>query len=353
MKRPFNPREQAAGPRPASVRPYQTTAELELAVNIALVCDRPLLLMGASGTGKSTLARFVAWCLRRHYAEHVITSRTSADDLKWRFDAVRRLQAAQMPRALRTDADELARQVQLGGEFDRQFVTPGVLWDAFDPEGARAIRDAAANAGAGVRDRAGRDEPDREHFGDDGVVVLLDEIDKADPDVPNDLLVTLDQRWFHCSDLDESVSAARDRKILVLITSNQERELPRAFTRRCIVAHLPRHSSEHRRAIAVLHRPGISEALLDRIDKVFMRLEAAATDASVPPPSTAEYLDAASACVGLELTEPEPGDAVDAARGAELDKALEAAIEATLWKHGPLPPRPEPRPDRPAEVAVS
>jgi MoxR-like ATPase len=325
MKRLFNPKEQSAGERPARVRPYQTEAELELAVNVALVCDRPLLLMGASGTGKSTLARFVAWCLQRDYAEYVMTSRTTAEDLKWRFDAVRRLQAAN-----RRDV------TPLGGEFDRQFVTPGVLWDAFDPDGARAIRSSD-----GHRARRDHSEPSRDSFGNEGVVVLLDEIDKADPDVPNDLLVTLDQRGFHCSDLDEPVSAAPGRKILVMITSNQERELPRAFTRRCIVANLPRHEPKRRRDIAVLHHPKVNEtvltSLLHRIDKVFDRLEAHARTQSVPLPSTAEYLDAVNACLGLELETPSGGPPVDPARTAELEKALDAAIEATLWKYGPAP----------------
>jgi MoxR-like ATPase len=321
MKRPFDPREQSKGRvRPSTVRPYQMRDELTLAVNVALVCERPLLLMGESGTGKSTLARYVAWCLERDYLEHVITSRTSAEDLKWRFDAVRRLQAA------RTDE-------QLGGEADQRFVTPGVLWHAFDPDGALAIRDASPSARRGTNALSAS----REHYGDQGAVVLLDEIDKADPDVPNDLLVTLDARWFHCADLDRSVSAAKDRKILVLITSNQERELPRAFVRRCIVTTLPRHSSAERREIAALHRAGVSPFLLDRVDEVFKRMENAARDASVPPPSTAEYLDAVNACLGLEITGFGPEAPSDPARAAELEAALDAAVETTLWKQGRVP----------------
>ena len=335
MKRLFNSKEQSGGERPARVRPYQTTPELELAVNVALVCDRPLLLMGASGTGKSTLARFVAWCLRRDYAEHVMTSRTTAEDLKWRFDAVRRLQAANQWKG-----------TPLGGDVDRQFVTPGVLWEAFDPESANAVR-GAASEGHRPRQPRDRSEPSRDSFGNEGVVVLLDEIDKADPDVPNDLLVTLDQRGFHCADLDEPVSAAPGRKIFVMITSNQERELPRAFTRRCIVANLPRHLPDARREIAALHHAGVGDAvlqpLLKRIDVVFERLEAAARAQSVPLPSTAEYLDAVNACLGLELDAPD-AEPAEPARTAELEKALDAAIETTLWKYGPVP-RAEAKPD--------
>jgi len=329
MKPPFAPRKQRAGePRPATVRPYQTDESIERAVNVAYVCDRPLLLLGASGTGKSTLARYVAWCLEFDYFEQVITSRTSAEDLKWRFDAVRRLRA---PKG------------QMGGEQDLQFVTPGVLWEAFDPRSAERIRATRAEPGSGSN------RSNRESYGGKGSVVLLDEIDKADPDVPNDLLVTLDMRWFYCPDVDLTVEAQRDRKVLVMITSNEERELPRAFLRRCIVTTLPRHTKQQRREIAMLHRPGIPEALLDRIDGVFERIEKAAREASVTSPSTAEYLDAVSACLGLELTgAPEPSAAPDPERDHRLGEAFDRAVETTLWKHStPLPPAP-PAPPPPA-----
>jgi MoxR-like ATPase len=262
------------------------------------------------------------------YLEHVITSRTAAEDLKWRFDAVRRLRAPEN---------------EIGGEHDRRYVTPGVLWDAFEPDSAREIRAYAPGRTSGPPAM-------RESYGNKGAVVLLDEIDKADPDVPNDLLVTLDQRSFYCTDLDQTVKAADHRKVLVLITSNQERELPRAFLRRCIVTTLPRHDTPERRAIAALHRPGVSEFLLDRIDTVFERIDTAARSANLPLPSTAEYLDAVSACLGLDLTgAPEPGAALDPVRDQKLKEALEQAVGTTLWKSSTpigdvLPPQPSAAP---------
>ncbi|MCE9573515.1 MAG: MoxR family ATPase [Deltaproteobacteria bacterium] len=313
MTRAFIPSEHTLRARPPEVQPYLTTKDIELAVNVAIACDRPLLLLGPSGSGKSTLARFVAWCLGSTYVEHVITSRTAAEDLKWRFDAVRRLHAAQAQKP-----DE-----PVGGAHDRRFTSPGVLWEAFDPTGAatlRALAPASHTMPARVPNRAG--------YGDTGTVVLLDEIDKADPDVPNDLLVTLDARWFQCTDLDEPVSASADRKILVMITSNEERELPRAFVRRCIVLRLTPHSNDERRAIAERHHPGVSQYLLDRIDRVFERVKDWAKTASAAAPSTAEYLDAVKACLELDFpiaAAPSPAD--------ELD----AAVEATLWKQGARP----------------
>lgn len=319
MKPPFSPKKQRVGEvRPDTVRPYQTDESIERALNVAYVCDRPLLLLGMSGTGKSTLARYVAWCLEFDYFEQVITSRTSAEDLKWRFDAVRRLQAV---------------REELGGEKELQFVTPGVLWEAFAPESAERIRASRREPGSKPT------RSNRERYGGKGAVVLLDEIDKADPDVPNDLLVTLDMRWFYCPDVNQTVEAQKDRKVLVIITSNEERELPRAFLRRCIVTTLPRHTKQQRREIAELHRPGISAFLLHRIDDVFERIEKAARDASVPLPSTAEYLDAVSACLGLELMgAPEPDAPPDPDRDRRLKEAFDRAVEVTLWKHSlPLP----------------
>lgn len=312
--KPFQPDKPRVGEtRPSSVRPYRMTEAIERAVNVAYVCNRPLLLLGPSGTGKSTLARYVAWCLEFEYLEHVITSRTGAEDLKWRFDAVRRLRAT---------------PEELGGDKELKFVTPGVLWEAFAPESARRIRAMTPQANNGAR------RANRESYGTKGAVVLLDEIDKADPDVPNDLLVTLDMRWFQCTDLDRPIEAQPDRKILVMITSNKERELPRAFLRRCIVTTLSRHEKDERRKIAELHHPGVSAFLLDRIDTVFERIDAAAVVAGLPQPSTAEYLDAVAACLGLELTGGPPlGEPADEERDKKLREALEQAVETTLWKH--------------------
>jgi len=320
--KPFNPAKQRVDQvRPPSVRPYSADEGIERAVNVAYVCNRPLLLLGPSGSGKSTLARYVAWCLEFDYLEQVVTSRTAAEDLKWRFDAVRRLHASK---------DEL------GGDKDLKFVTPGVLWEAFDPEGAAKLRPEPRQSTEPRRSN-------RESFGNKGTVVLLDEIDKADPDVPNDLLVTLDMQWFHCTDVDRTVEARRDRKILVMITSNEERELPRAFLRRCIVMTLSRHAAKKRREIAEMHHPGVSSFLLDRVDKVFERIEAAAKLASVPQPSTAEYLDAVAACLGLDLHQEAIASEATEARTAGLEDPLDKAVATTLWKSPREIPAVEPK----------
>ena len=307
--------------RPASVKPYECNAAIERAVNVALACNRPLLVLGDSGGGKSTLARYLAWCLEYQYLEEVITSRTSAEDLKWRFDAVRRLAAAQ--------AEE-----SVGGEHDRKFVSPGVLWRAFAPTSA-SVLDKAGGAVALEMEGEPAAKPSRRQtvddrlaaesrYGDKGTVVLLDEIDKADPDVPNDLLVTIDARWFDVPVLRVKVKASEDRRVLLMLTSNQERDLPRAFVRRCIVLALPPHDRGTRRKIAELHFPGVSADLLAKVEQVFGEIEAKAKDrAGTPPPSTAEFLDAVRACVELKLTADAP--------------ELVAAASVALWKRDKLP----------------
>jgi len=295
--------------RPADVPPYDCSPEIERAINVALACNRPLLLLGEPGSGKSTLARYVAWCLERDYVEEVVTSRTAADDLKWRFDAVRRLAAAQ--------ASE-----KVGGEADRRFVLPGVLWRAFAPGSASELR--ATGDAAPTRAR-GRVTASEAHYGSAGTVVLLDEIDKADPDVPNDLLVTIDARWFSVPILDLEVAADRNRDVLLMLTSNQERDLPRAFVRRCIVLALPSHTPAQRRRIAELHFPQVSADLLRRIEAVFEQIELRARERpGTPAPSTAEYLDAVRACLELGLSPDSP--------------ELVAAAAAALWKRD-SPPR--------------
>jgi MoxR-like ATPase len=187
--------------------PYVYTPDIEVAVNAALVTDRPLLLRGEPGSGKSTLARDVALALGRSYYEETITSRTTAADLLWRFDAVARLGDASF------DPKRAAMR--------KHYLEPSTLWWAFDPN---SVSDSARP----------RSDPG-EGSGGAGAVVLLDEIDKADPDVPNDLLLVLGEKRFVVADADDPrPTIERKRKVLVMITSNGERDLPPAFLRRCV-----------------------------------------------------------------------------------------------------------------------
>jgi MoxR-like ATPase len=258
--------------RPGAIS-YLYEPGLELAINVALAAGRPLLLKGLPGTGKSTLAEDVAWKLERRFLEEVVTSRTRAQDLQWTFDAVRRLSDASGPGGVKSD---------------EHYVRPGVLWRAF--------------------------------VGGDSAVVLLDEIDKAEPDVPNDLLVALDARWFEVTETRERVEAPRDLAMLLVITTNDERALPPAFVRRCIVYEIQAPSRDRLTAIARRHVPELDAALLDQVYELYGALVTDARAQKLREPSTAELLDALRACRQLGIT--------DASSPAWADVCRRA-----MWKH--------------------
>jgi MoxR-like ATPase len=248
---------------------------IELAVNLALATGRPLLVRGRPGTGKSSLARAVADRLEWRYYEHVVSSRTQARDLLWSFDAVKRLSDAQVSRAGGADLPP-----------DAAYITPGVLWWAFDRAQA-AVR--GASGVPPLKDPSGRDSA--------RAVVLIDEIDKADPDVPNDLLVPLGSLHF---DVDE-VRVEAQEPPLVLITTNDERDLPRAFLRRCVMLELRAPSDERLRRIARAHFPkDPDDAVLDAILLSYRAVQARQREREAPEASVAEFLDAVAASRTLD-----------------------------------------------------
>lgn len=247
-----------------------------LAVNVALATRRPLLVFGPPGSGKSTLAPNVARHLGRVCHTEVITARTEPEDLLWRFDALRRLNDAQIR--------EVAPTI---GAYCAQ----GVLWKAFDP-----YRTVPGHAG---------EPPDEPAYGRHTgpapqSVVLIDEIDKADPDLPNSLLVPLDTLRFTGPD-GEEVRARPGAEPLVVITSNNERELPAPFVRRCILLSLEAPDRTHLLQVARSHfgadyDGSMAEQVADHL------LEIANESASFAGPSTAEFLDTLRACHELGVT---------------------------------------------------
>src|SRR5262245_42457591 len=224
---------------------YVYTDEIVLAVNVALATGRPLLVRGPSGCGKSTLARNVARTLARRYYEQVISSRTQARDLLWQMDLLRRLQDAQ--------AEKLAPDFA-------PYVLPGVLWWSFDRDSALAQM-ALSRSGNGSMGEAG------EYTSGRGSVVLLDEIDKADPDVPNNLLVPLGSLTFFVEETGKHVHA--NEAPLVFLTTNDERDLPPAFVRRCVELKISSPSPEQLVNVGKAHFETAPEALLKRVAEIF------------------------------------------------------------------------------------
>ncbi|HEV7745674.1 MAG TPA: MoxR family ATPase [Pyrinomonadaceae bacterium] len=293
---------------------YVYTDDIILAVNVALATRRPLLVRGQSGGGKSSLARNVANVLNYRYYETVVSSRTQARDLQWEVDLLRRLHDAQI------------REKDFSSDMKR-YVTPGPLWWAFDRKSAIALVGSDAEPGY-----------PQEHAEAARAVVLLDEIDKADPDVPNNLLVPLGSLQFTVEETLQEVKTTEKRAPLVFITTNDERELPAAFLRRCVEVKLPDAADKRLVAIGKAHFPKLRAQLLQSIAK-HMSQTVTAPGAAAPTtttmPSPAEYLDTLRACDTLEI-KPESPD-------------WKNVVQMTLWKHGRSAPKEEEDGDAAAE----
>lgn len=294
-----------AGPDPEDLHVYDR--KTILALNVALATRRPLLISGEPGSGKSTLARSAAALLGWRYYKHMVTSRTQAADLLWTFDTLRRLSDAQNP-----------KQVLLDNQC---YIEPGKLWWAFDRDTA-AERGSRTLGDVSLRLR----DPDlaTRVTAPDKAVVLLDEIDKADPDVPNDLLEPFDLKEFTVKETNDRIQLGEGRELLMILTTNGEREMPPAFLRRCVVLTLDPPDHAWFVAIADLRRGREQHALHVAVADAVMALREAARKAGLRQPSTSEYLDALEVCDQLGIS---------AARADwQQDPAWQQVRRSVLWK---------------------
>ena len=220
---------------------YVATDDLTMAVNAAVTLERPLLVKGEPGTGKTELARQVSAALNLPMIEWHIKSTTKAQQGLYEYDAVSRLRDSQLGDARVHDV--------------ANYIKKGKLWQAFAADGK--------------------------------VVLLIDEIDKADIEFPNDLLQELDRMEFHVYETGETIRAIN--RPIVIITSNNEKELPDAFLRRCFFHYIRFPDMDTMRKIVEVHHPGIKEALLTTALTQFYELRE--TAGLKKKPSTSEVLD--------------------------------------------------------------
>jgi MoxR-like ATPase len=220
---------------------YVATEDLRVAVNAAIRLERPLLVKGEPGTGKTELARQVAGALGLRLIEWHVKSTTRAHQGLYEYDAVSRLRDSQL-------GDERVRDVG-------NYIRPGKLWEAF--------------------------------AADEKVVLLIDEIDKADIEFPNDLLQELDRMEFHVYETGETIQA-RQRPI-VIITSNNEKELPDAFLRRCFFHFIAFPDTDTMVRIIDVHFPGMKKKLVREALTRFYDIRD--TPGLKKKPSTSEVLD--------------------------------------------------------------
>ena len=220
---------------------YVATDDLTIAVNAAIALERPLLIKGEPGTGKTVLAYEVAKALGAPLITWHIKSTTKAHQGLYEYDAVTRLRDSQL-------GEEKVKDV-------KNYIKRGKLWEAFDAP-ARPV-------------------------------LLIDEIDKADIEFPNDLLQELDRMEFYVYETDETIKAVI--RPVVIITSNNEKELPDAFLRRCFFHYIKFPDEQTMNAIVEVHYPGIKQKLVAEALKIFYDMR------KVPglkkKPSTSELLD--------------------------------------------------------------
>ena len=276
------------------------------AINSALASGRPLLVRGEPGVGKTQLAEAAAEAMKRAFIRFTVDARTEARDLLWRFDAVMRLAEAQvLGAAISTcgtaNADPIQVQQQaealLHEKLDvRRFVRPGPLWWAFNAEDAKTCclpEEDMLNEGM------------NEQRAKAGWVILIDEIDKAESDLPNGLLEALGASQFRPMGRSTHVSISKGcPRPLIVITTNEDRVLPDAFVRRCMTLHieLPRTREPLIRHLVARGRAHFGKQTDDTVltkaaEMLADDRESAKRDQLSPLPGQAEYLDLIAAVV--------------------------------------------------------
>ncbi len=305
----------ARGNETAQIHVFE--AQSIAAINAAIAARRPLLVRGEPGIGKSQLARAAAVKLERTYVQYVVDSSTESSDLKYQYDAVQRLAEAQIQAALNhvpLDGQQIDHHAIREQLAVKNFVSPGPLWWAFNWEHAKQP-ELESQLDSTLQFKPPPQFP--KHNPDNGCVVLIDEIDKAEPEVPNGLLEALGDGQFNVPGRDEPVEA-KGAAPLVIITTNEERSLPQAFIRRCLV--LPLKMPDQDQMLGFLVQRGKAHFKQldagDLLQTVAQRLienrNRAQASQLRPLPGQAEYLDLLRAIDGcVQSTRQTPRQILD------------------------------------------
>lgn len=260
---------------------YIATEDLRVAVNAAIVLERPLLIKGEPGTGKTVLAHEVAKAIGTPILEWHIKSTTKAQQGLYEYDAVSRLRDSQL-------GDERVHDI-------KNYIKRGKLWEAFTA--------------------------------DKRTVLLIDEIDKADIEFPNDLLQELDRMEFHVYETGETIKA--EKRPIVIITSNNEKELPDAFLRRCFFHFIKFPDADTMKEIIEVHYPGLKQRLVSEALNIFYEVR------DVPglkkKPSTSELLDWIKLLLNEDVTpevlrQKDPTKVIPPLHGALLKNEQDVAL---------------------------
>ena len=220
---------------------YIATKDLMVSVNAAISLEKPLIIKGEPGTGKTLLAYEISKSLNKKLISWHIKSTTTAQQGLYEYDAVTRLRDSQLGME---GVDDISN-----------YIKPGKLWDSFDSK--------------------------------DQVVLLIDEIDKADIEFPNDLLLELDKMEFYCYELQKTIKAIK--RPIVVITSNNEKELPDAFLRRCFFHYIAFPERDTMKEIIDVHYPGLEDKLMQSAMKVFYEIRD--LNGIKKKPTTSELID--------------------------------------------------------------
>lgn len=220
---------------------YIATQDLMVSVNAAISLEKPLIIKGEPGTGKTLLASEIAKVLKKKLISWHIKSTTNAQQGLYEYDAVTRLRDSQLGME---GVDDISN-----------YIKPGKLWESFDSK--------------------------------DQVVLLIDEIDKADIEFPNDLLLELDQMEFYCYELQKTIKAKK--RPIIVITSNNEKELPDAFLRRCFFHYITFPDRDTMKEIIDVHYPDLENKLMQSAMRIFY--EVRELGGIKKKPTTSELLD--------------------------------------------------------------